>query len=164
MLVPVCKISEEISEVSWVVALEVGISEWTSEMDLTLASVGTLYKASGLSLEVTTEGTLDGIPTVKVSLFTGVTSEKSCLWNLEVEEISEETLDETDVRLWLIIGVTSKTWVWTSEFDEMFDVKLTGLLVWTIGGFWGVIIEETVEATPEFMGKVFISEGTGVLT
>lgn len=44
------------------------------------------------------------------------------------------------------------------------DVKLTGLLVWTFEGSWAVISERTVDATLELRGKVFISEGTGVLT
>lgn len=155
--------SEETSEVSWVVAWE-GISE-SSEMDLTLVSVGTLYKTLGLRLEVTTEGTLDDIPTVKLLLFSEVTSEKTCLWTSEVEETSEKTLDGTsDVRLSLTTGMTSETWVWTSEVDKRPDVKLTGLLVWTFEGSWEVITEGTVETTLELRGKVFISEGTGVMT
>lgn len=161
VLVPVRNPDEtsvEISEVSSVVACG-GISE-SSEMDFTLVSVGTRYKTLGLRLEVTTEGTLDDIPTVKLWFFT-VTSEKICLWTSELEETSEKALDGiSDVRLSLTTEVTSNTWVWTSELD----VKLTGLLVWTFEGSWAVITEGTVEATLELKGKVFISKGTGVLT
>lgn len=59
------------------------VSEWTSEVDLTLASVVALDKTVAVRLEVTTEGTLDDIPTVKLLSVTEVTSEKTCLWTSE---------------------------------------------------------------------------------
>lgn len=96
------EISEKSSEVSWVVAWD-GVTDWTSEMDSTLVSVGTLAKTLGLRVEVTTEGTLDGISTVELLLSTEVTLEKTCRWRSEVAETSVETLGGTsDVRLWLI--------------------------------------------------------------
>lgn len=108
----------------------------SSEMDFTLVSGGTLSKTLGLRLEVNTEGTLDGIPKVKLLLlFSVVTSGKTFVWTSEVEETSEKILDGTsDVTLLLTTGMTSKTWVWISELDEMPDVKLTVLLVWTFEG------------------------------
>lgn len=116
---------------------------------------------------------------MKLLLFSEVTLEKTCSWTSEMEETSEKTLDGTsemeetsektlagtsDVRLSLTTVMTSETWVWTSELDVMPDVKLTRLLVWTFERSWAATIEGTVEATLELRGKVFISEGTGVLT
>lgn len=152
--------SEGTSEVSWVVAWG-WVSEWTSEVDLTLASVVALDKTVAVRLEVTTEGTLDGIPTVKLLAVTEVTWEKTCLWTSELEETSEETLDGTSE---VSLSLTSKTWVWTSELDETPDVKLTGLLELTFAGYWVVDSEGIVEGALELRDKVFTSEGTGVLT
>lgn len=163
VLVPVCKpdeTSEETSEVSWVVAWGL-VSEWTSEVDLTLVSVVALDKTSAVRLEVTTEGTLDGIPTVELLSMTDVTSEETCLWTLELEETSEETLDGTSV---VSLSLTSKTWVWTSELDETPNRKLTGLLGLTFEGYWVVNSEGTVEGAPEVRDKVFTSDEAGLLT
>lgn len=152
--------SEGTSEVSWVVAWG-WVSEWTSEVDLTLASVVALDKTVAVRLEVTTEGTRDGIPTVKLLSVTEVTSEKTCLWTSELEDTSEETLDGTSE---VSLSLTSKTWVWTSELDETPDVKFTGLLELTFAGYWVVDSEGIVEGALELRDKVFTSEGTGVLT
>lgn len=151
---------EETSDVSWVVACGWD-SGWTSEVDLTLASVVALDKTLAVRLEVTTEVSLDGIPTVKLLSVTEVTSEKTCL---ELVETSEETLDGTSEVSLSSTGMTSKTWVWTSELDETPHVKLTGLLKLTFEGYWLVDSEGTVEGALELRDKVFTSEGTGVLT
>lgn len=142
------------------------VSEWTSEVVLKPASVVTLNETSAVRSEVTREATLDGVPAVKLSLTTAVTSENTCAWNSELEKTWEETLDgTTEVAPSLAEGVAlGKAWVWTSELDEMSDVRLTGLLELTVEESWVVNSDRSTEGALELEVKVFTAEGTDVLT